>query len=926
MASLTQRLNNPWALKTDKGLDWAKNTYEGVVGLDPNNFIIYEDPDSGRKAMDQEYRVEKAKGITIGEHLRTHVGATADSAGYEDALRNVPAMLSEATNQTVTLDTPLADIDPVLYKQVIARQEGMGKDGMKIFFPETDTTGVDANSVTPNFLQTDRNYGQGSKDRERAMFPKLNTAYSDTLLPELLEESETARGQSNLSPANISGQPNLQTQPVNTRGTLETEYSVEPFVRSREKPDYRILPDGTEMYNWWGNEDSIRNEEGELINDPYQARLKRMTEERSPSKGNLKARPIGLDAPLTIDDEQSTSLLGRLQRIDKLKNQIKNRKTTDSIKEDSYRDNLNVNIPASVRNSMDLQNAGYSMFERFPEMSVEPTPTRPLVPVGEGPVSDDSIPMPDNTGLDLNLDEFAPSAKVSRPTTARTPSPATTERNNISNTRLLPTILQALGAAGQSYLQNRAIKEANESTRENQARSNLINALARGSRAGVVKETPSTGLGTALFQSLSELGAGQERARSKALEEQQRQSQIDINRERLRQQEVSGRQSEEDRAYRRERDRRSDAEKLEEKLYRRERDAAADQRLLDEEERAIKEADLNAMQGEGASLANLFEQIGASGDVVSFDELIQSEPQFAKIFNSLDRENQTAVMSKFQKGLNASVKTTESAEAKRVKEEQKIARDALLNTASTAGESGGYANLDELFRSQPSFKKIFDEMSEVEQVAVKLSFEQGKIAAGEDAAPEHSELVNNVAVVKANWDAMTEGEKSGLIGRFLIENTDVDAQGKPIDQSWVTRTFFEKEYTYTQVRNALALSIASAFNRGRPTDKDYEITLRLFPKLNETKYTADAKWQAIAQLLSLKKQAQDQGWRQDPNKDFLSTGIIDVSDSDKPRIDFEAARRYFNATGRTAPVVDTTTGKTRTQNSGGLTLDLGAKE
>ena len=130
---------------------------------------------------------------------------------------------------------------------------------------------------------------------------------------------------------------------------------------------------------------------------------------------------------------------------------------------------------------MDLQNAGYSMFERFPEMSVEPTPTRPLVPVGEGPVSDDSIPMPDNTGLDLNLDEFAPSAKVSRPTTARTPSPATTERNNISNTRLLPTILQALGAAGQSYLQNRAIKEANESTRENQARSNLINALARGS-------------------------------------------------------------------------------------------------------------------------------------------------------------------------------------------------------------------------------------------------------------------------------------------------------------------------------------------------------------------------------------------------------------------------------------------------------------
>ena len=51
MASLTQRLNNPWALKTDKGLDWAKNTYEGVVGLDPQGFIIFKDADSCRKAM-----------------------------------------------------------------------------------------------------------------------------------------------------------------------------------------------------------------------------------------------------------------------------------------------------------------------------------------------------------------------------------------------------------------------------------------------------------------------------------------------------------------------------------------------------------------------------------------------------------------------------------------------------------------------------------------------------------------------------------------------------------------------------------------------------------------------------------------------------------------------------------------------------------
>ena len=46
-----------------------------------------------------------------------------------------------------------------------------------------------------------------------------------------------------------------------------------------------------------------------------------------------------------------------------------------------------------------------------PPPETPPPIARPKVPVGEGPVSDDSIPTPDNTGLDLNLDEFAPPKK-----------------------------------------------------------------------------------------------------------------------------------------------------------------------------------------------------------------------------------------------------------------------------------------------------------------------------------------------------------------------------------------------------------------------------------------------------------------------------------------------------------------------------------
>ncbi len=93
---------------------------------------------------------------------------------------------------------------------------------------------------------------------------------------------------------------------------------------------------------------------------------------------------------------------------------------TDPITEQLTADNNpNLNTPASVKNSMDFQTAeGGRMFGRFPEMSIKPTPPppRPEVPVGERPFLDENIPTPDNTGLDLNLDEFAPKKRPKLPT------------------------------------------------------------------------------------------------------------------------------------------------------------------------------------------------------------------------------------------------------------------------------------------------------------------------------------------------------------------------------------------------------------------------------------------------------------------------------------------------------------------------------
>lgn len=76
-----------------------------------------------------------------------------------------------------------------------------------------------------------------------------------------------------------------------------------------------------------------------------------------------------------------------------------------------------------------------------------------------------------------------------------------------------PSLLQALGAAGQSYFDNRAISQANKQNRRSQASANLINALSRGGGARGASVAPETGVGSALFKSLSTLGKGLEAQR-----------------------------------------------------------------------------------------------------------------------------------------------------------------------------------------------------------------------------------------------------------------------------------------------------------------------------------------------------------------------------------------------------------------------------
>jgi hypothetical protein len=892
MASLTERYNNPWALKADT-LQWAQETYgkDNVVGLDKDNFIIFKDVDAGRRAMEQEHRVEVGKGVNVGQHLATHVGAEVDSAGYQDALNNVPVIASQLSNQPVTMESLLADIDPVVYQKTVAKQEGMGPEGMKTFFPEQDSTGVNN---------------------------------SDSLLPELLSESDR--------------QPKLQTRPVATEGIVDTEYDPDvPFLISSKNPYHQVLPSGNEMYNRYGTGapganagDSIYNEEGALINDPFETRLKRIMKERSPSLGNLQVRPIDLNqsppvdeqqkkpssllrdlSPLTLQDllpqqevnnqsspvdEQQERPTGKISSADEygpkmidgelfvgvepgtdytrvynksdllsnlvrfgaqnkdfmpdfLRQQHKMSNPLRGLVVDPMDDYSQLDLDISkdqrftpenktppsetlfsriqtpptlqpdeafdigtqeskddrfskwVRETKRIQDANVAAEEEVDEVGVDETqdPSTDLVQGRMFPEGEEINLVASTEGDEIDQiiteEEQKTSPTVAPKLTTTTPSsmttevpPATTARTDgMMGGKMLPTLLQALGAGGASYLENKAIKDANKATGQNQARANLINALARGGRAGAVTETPTTGMGTALFKSLSSLGEGEERRRKEAADESYRQQRLDLDKEKLA----------------------ADTENKKNVL-------AAKNTV----------AELKSHKDAVTQISEFLENGAKSGRVnyKNYKEQIAASPAIAQLFAQLPDSHKSLALSGLALGLSTRETPPEPVELKSMVQTMRDLYYAIEDPSNWL-KAAGYKRLGSL----------------------------GEVLYG------------------------TEGDFDSIIqSQFMPART-----------------------TYDGVRSANTLRLASAFNQGRPSDKDAQLVSRLIPQFGLSEAVNEARFAVLEQMAALAEEMAKTGF--DPlaagyGENFLTqSGAVIIGKDGVPKLDVEKLRRIYGS-------------------------------
>jgi len=727
MASRTERILNPWALKAPN-LQWAQNTYEGVVGLDPQGFIIFKDADSGRKAMDQEHRVEVGKGINVGEHLGTHVGAEADSAGYEDALRNVPAIASQLSGQSVTVDTPLADIDPVVYKQAVARSEGATPEGMKTFFPEqTDPNLPPPDSSMPQEPGTDytRVYNKSDLLSNLVRFGAQNKDFMPDFLRQQQKMSNPLRGlvvdpMDDYSQLDLDISKDQRFTPENKTSPSETLFSrvtAPPTLTPDEAFDIGTEESKDDRFSKWARE-TKRIQDANVV-----------TEEE-------------------VDETQDPS--------------------TDLVQGRMFPEGEEINLVASTEGDEIDQIITEEEQKASPTVAPKPTTTTPSSMTTEVP-------------------------------------PATTARTDgMIGGKMLPTLLQALGAGGASYLENKAIKDANAATRQNQARANLINALARGGRAGAVTETPTTGMGTALFKSLSSLGEGEERRRKEAADEAYRQQRLELDKEKLA----------------------ADTENKKNVL-------AAKNTV----------AELRSHKDAVTQISEFLENGAKSGRVnyKNYKEQIAASPAIAQLFAQLPDSHKSLALSGLALGLSTRETPPEPVELKSMVQTMRDLYYAIEDPSNWL-KAAGYKRLGSL----------------------------GELLYG------------------------TEGDFDSIIqSQFMPART-----------------------TYDGVRSANTLRLASAFNQGRPSDKDAQLVSRLIPQFGLSEAVNEARFAVLEQMAALAEEMAKTGF--DPlaagyGENFLTqSGAVIIGKDGVPKLDVEKLRRIYGS----EPIETATTTSTGQQAKG----------
>ena len=120
------RNKNPGNLRVGT-IQRGQQLFEGVEGVDDKGFAQFKDVTSGRKALEQQVRVDTNRNLNLGQFLDKYTPASDDPEGNTAVKKNL------TTELNVDLTTPLSKIDSASLSQALTKQEG-GAEALRFFY------------------------------------------------------------------------------------------------------------------------------------------------------------------------------------------------------------------------------------------------------------------------------------------------------------------------------------------------------------------------------------------------------------------------------------------------------------------------------------------------------------------------------------------------------------------------------------------------------------------------------------------------------------------------------------------------------------------------------------------------------------------------------------------------------------------------
>ena len=238
-------------------------------------------------------------------------------------------------------------------------------------------------------------------------------------------------------------------------------------------------------------------------------------------------------------------------------------------------------------------------------------------------------------------------------------------------------------------------------------------------------------------------------------------------------------------------------------------------------------------------------------------------------------------------------KRIERQEARDQLSAMKSGANAMSKTIASGIASGQYKSLEDFFAADESARAEYEQLPDFLKLVVRSGFSKGladrEKRLGAAKGGDFQELKAASEILKDAWS--------------VIENPSSFAKGAFAqwfdDDSLLLSRFMPGAAFYRAEAGGLGISLASAFNKGRPSDADARAVARLLPKVGEPEEVVRAKFAALDRLILLKQLAETNQWtgRENQGNILTTNKILTFDKSGMPNIDIPTAQSIFGQEG-----------------------------